>query len=64
MKDSTLSKAAAELGRRGGLATTKAKVKASRSNGKLGGRPAKYPKCPKYSAHRFRNDLCPCGFRR
>ena len=31
-----------------------------------GGRPRKYPKCPRYKneAHRFVNDRCPCGFKR
>jgi len=33
--------AAAELGRKGGLATSEAKKKSSRDNGKLGGRPKK-----------------------
>ncbi len=29
-----------------------------------GGRPRTYPKCPRYSAHRFINDRCPCGYNR
>ena len=29
-----------------------------------GGRPRQYPKCPRYSAHRFTNDRCPCGYER
>jgi len=68
MKESTLSKAAAELGRRGGeiggKATTKAKVQAAKANGKLGGRPRQYPKCKRYGAHRFSptTQRCPCGF--
>lgn len=36
-----LSQAAKMLGRRGGLAKSKAKVKASKENGKKGGRPRK-----------------------
>lgn len=39
--DALRRQAAAELGRLGGSATTKAKKKASRQNGKLGGRPKK-----------------------
>jgi len=29
-----------------------------------GGRPRQYPRCPRYSAHRFTNDRCPCGYHR
>jgi len=29
-----------------------------------GGRPRIYPKCPRYKAHRFSNDRCPCGYSR
>jgi hypothetical protein len=29
-----------------------------------GGRPRVYPQCPRYSAHRFTNDRCPCGYTR
>lgn len=36
-----ISKAAAALGRKGGSAKTKAKIKAAKRNGKLGGRPNK-----------------------
>ena len=36
-----MNKAAQELGRLGGLKTSEAKARASRENGKLGGRPKK-----------------------
>jgi hypothetical protein len=29
-----------------------------------GGRKRIYPQCPRYSAHRFTNDRCPCGYHR
>jgi len=70
MQESTLSKAAAELGRRGGeiggLAKTPAKKAASKKNGQLGGRPRQYRKCSRYGSHRFdkKTQRCPCGFRR
>jgi len=52
MRESTLSKAAAELGRRGGLvgglAKTAAKKTASAKNGQLGGRPSQFRKCSRY----------------
>jgi len=41
MKNNEISKAAAIIGRLGGLAKTNAKKKASAKNGKLGGRPKK-----------------------
>lgn len=31
---------------------------------KGGRRPRRYPLCPRYRYHRFRRDLCPCGFNR
>jgi hypothetical protein len=31
---------------------------------RTGGRPREYPKCPRYAAHRFVNDRCPCGYQR
>lgn len=40
------NKAAQALGRLGGLATSEAKAKAVRENGKLGGRPKKTPPTP------------------
>ena len=40
MKKSSLSKAAATLGKKGGSVTSEAKQVASRANGKRGGRPA------------------------
>jgi len=72
MQESTLSKAAAELGRRGGqiggLAKTPAKKAASAKNGELGGRPRQFRKCSRYKngSHRFapNTQRCPCGFRR
>lgn len=31
----------------------------------IGGRPRKYPQCPRYKAHRFgKTDRCPCGYER
>lgn len=36
-----------------------------RAWGKLGGRPRKYPVCPRYHAHRFSpKNHCPCGYTR
>ena len=70
MQESTLSKAAAELGRRGGLvgglAKTPAKKAASAKNGQLGGRPRQFRKCTRYGSHRFdpKTGRCPCGYRR
>lgn len=29
-----------------------------------GGRKRVYPQCPRYPAHRFTNDRCPCGYER
>lgn len=29
-----------------------------------GGRKRVYPRCPRYPAHRFINDRCPCGYQR
>lgn len=45
--DHDISSAAAALGRKGGSAKTEAKQKASRENGKKGGRPKKTHKSPK-----------------
>jgi hypothetical protein len=42
-----INKAAATLGRKGGSAKSDAKAKASRENGKLGGRPKKSMASPK-----------------
>ncbi len=70
MLESTISKAAAELGRRGGLvggqAKTPAKQAAARENGQLGGRPRQFRKCTRYGSHRFdpKTQRCPCGFKR
>jgi len=70
MLESTISKAAAELGRRGGRiggkVKTKAKAAAARQNGELGGRPRQFPKCRRYGSHRFdpKSQRCPCGYRR
>jgi hypothetical protein len=57
----------AKQGAIGGKSRSLAKKRASRENGKLGGslggRPRTYPKCPRYSAHRFGPaGKCPCGF--
>lgn len=48
------NKAAQELGRLGGLARSEAKARASRKNGKLGGRPPKKHKAkrPNTTEHR------------
>ncbi len=61
-----VSKAASMLGRLGGLVKSKAKKKASRLNGELGGRPRQFPRCPRYGSHRFdpKTLRCPCGYRR
>jgi len=65
-----ISGAAAILGRKGGRSRSKAKVEASRENGELGGRPRKYPACPKYKgnkSHRFNpntNKCYGCGYKR
>ena len=60
------SQAARFLGRIGGSAKSKAKAKAVRENGKLGGRPRKYPACPRYDnkSHRFTNGRCACGYQK
>jgi hypothetical protein len=55
------------IGKAGGEAKSDAKAKAVRKNGKLGGRPRRFPRCRRYPAHRFtkRPDgemRCPCGF--
>jgi hypothetical protein len=47
-----------------GSIKTDKKAAASRRNGKLGGKPRQYPRCPRYPAHRFTNDRCPCGYHR
>jgi hypothetical protein len=53
----------ATIGTKGGKSRSKAKVQAARNNGKVaGGRPRTYPKCPRYSAHRFTQNRCPCGY--
>jgi len=39
MNQSTIRKVMAELGRRGGKSTSKAKIEAARKNAKKGGRP-------------------------
>lgn len=55
-----VSKAARLLG----SIRSRRKARSSRQNGKQGGRPRTYPQCPRYHAHRFRNDRCPCGYLR
>lgn len=42
--DSAVSKYLSRIGRRGGSASSEAKIAAARENGKLGGRPRKRPK--------------------
>ena len=70
MLESTLHKAAAELGRRGGLVGGKsrspAKQAAAAENGQSGGRPREFRRCVRYGSHRFdpKSQRCPCGFRR
>lgn len=77
MQESTLSKAAAELGRRGGSAKTAAKKAAVAKNGELGGRPRQFRKCSWYTrknskgktvpgSHRFDPETgkCACGWTR
>lgn len=34
----------------------------SKHVGHTGGRQRIYPQCPRYRAHRFTNDRCPCGY--
>lgn len=55
-----------EITRKGGQSKSPSKVAASRKNGRNGGRPRLYPKCPRYGHHRFSNgkNWCPCGFLR
>ena len=64
--DEAITQAAAMLGRLGGLVKSKAKRKAAQANGELGGRPRKFPRCPRYGSHRFdpKTLRCPCGYRR
>lgn len=50
---SKLNSAASLMGRKGGASKSPAKRRASRANGKLGGRPRQFPRCPRYGAHRF-----------
>jgi hypothetical protein len=54
------------LGKIGGSVKSKAKTKAARLNGELGGRPRKFPRCQRYGSHRFdpKTLRCPCGYRR
>jgi hypothetical protein len=63
------TKAAQFLGRLGGSMKSKAKTKASRANGELGGRPRKYPACRRYpnKSHRFdpkTNKCHACGYQK
>ena len=63
------TKAAQFLGRLGGSVKSKAKTKSSRVNGKLGGKPRKYPACEHYNnrSHRFNpttNKCYACGYKR
>lgn len=51
---------AVALGRRGGKANKGIPKPKSAANLKFP--PRKYPQCPRYKAHRFRQDRCPCGF--
>lgn len=59
---------ARQMGRKGGRARWQGVSPEERSRlvphngGGSGGRPRKYPVCPRYGAHRFTNDRCPCGY--
>lgn len=48
--DAQISRVMAELGRRGGERSTKAKIAASRANGAKGGAPRLRPRCPRCEA--------------
>jgi hypothetical protein len=66
VNEDILLRAARMLAQRGGRTKSKAKAAAARNNGKLGGRPREFPKCPRYGSHRFnpKTKRCPCGYRR
>jgi hypothetical protein len=67
MQESTLSRAAAELGRRGGLvggqSKSPAKQAAASENGKLGGRPRQFRKCSRYQRKDAKGKLVPGSHR-
>lgn len=57
------------IGQKGGNIRSRRKAIANRAKGKfgkLGGRPRQYPRCQRYSAHRFSpaTGRCPCGYSR
>ena len=54
----------AKKGAIGGSSRSAAKQRSSRANGKLGGMPRKFPRCPRYGSHRFSPNTgrCPCGY--
>lgn len=56
------NKAAQSLGRKRWEGIPKAKRSAMVPRN--GGRPRQYPRCPRYKAHRFTNNRCPCGYTR
>ena len=56
------SKAAQQLAKLRWKGTTHAERK--QMVPRTGGRPRTYPQCPRYKAHRFVNDRCPCGYER
>jgi|HubBroStandDraft_4_1064222.scaffolds.fasta_scaffold415301_2 hypothetical protein len=66
VNEETLARAFRILAARAGSAKSKAKAAAARKNGELGGRPRKYPKCPRYATHSFSpvSGKCPCGFKK
>jgi len=67
-----ISKYFADIGRKGGESCSDRKVAAVQQNGLSGGRPRRYPPCPRYAPprynghHRFghgkMHDRCPCGY--
>lgn len=57
---------ARQMGRKGGRkrwenVSAEERAKLVPHNGG-GHRPRRYPPCPRYRAHRFTNDRCPCGY--
>ncbi len=58
--DSMISEVMAEFGKRRWKGISKRKRSSLVPH--TGGRKRQYPQCPRYPAHRFVNDRCPCGY--